>query len=132
MNTRIEALTREGRCGACGHALPFRALDVTFRSTGAAIPLPLAGELHEQSHAWDGDVLSLHVEARNTADSPRRLQVDRVGGGGVSEVVPLAPGESHRFVVSRSSRSETAVKVRSEPGLETRLFHLLDRAHFPA
>ena len=43
-----------------------------------------------------------------------------------------APGESHRFVVSRSSRDERAVRVRSEPGLETRLFHLLDRAHFPA
>jgi hypothetical protein len=46
--------------------------------------------------------------------------------------VPLAPGQSHRFVVSRGSRDEEAVRVLSEAGVETRLHHLLDRAHFPA
>jgi pyruvate formate lyase activating enzyme len=132
MNTRIEGLEPDGRCRTCGLALPFRALDVTFRSAPAAEPLPLVGELSEQSHAWEGDVLSLHVEIRNAAEVPRRMQVERLGGERKAEVVLVKPHESHRFVVSRSSRDEHGVRLRSEPGLETRLFHLLDRAHFPA
>jgi pyruvate formate lyase activating enzyme len=132
MNTRIEALRADGRCAHCGLTLPFRALDVSFRAQAPACVAPLSGEVHEQSHFWEGDVLSLHVEVRNVAGERRRLQVARVGGTARGEEVLLEPGQSHRFVVSRSSRDEQAVRVQSESGLDTRLFHLLDRAHFPA
>ena len=47
------------------------------------------------------------------------------------ETIVILPGESYRFVVSRSSPDEDAVVVVSENGLDTKLFDLLDRAHFP-
>jgi len=132
MNTQIESLRPDGRCGACGYAMPFSALDVTFRAVAPAVDAALEDPVAEQSHTWDGSILSLHVEARNVANVPRRLRVERRGGGKAPEVVPIAPARSHRFVVSRSSVEEQGVCVRNEVGLEVRLLHLLDRAHFPA
>jgi pyruvate formate lyase activating enzyme len=132
MNTKIEALGPDSRCTRCGFAVPFRALDVSFRAAREGAEAPLAGRLDDQSHTWEGDVVSLHVEARNVSAEKRRLQVQRVGGGGAIEFVSLEPGQSHRFVVSRASRDEEAVRVLSEAGLDTRLYQLLDRAHFPA
>jgi hypothetical protein len=115
----------------CGQPMMFSALDVSFRAAlPAAAPL-LEGPVGEQSHAWHGAVLSMHVEARNGAGTARHVRVERSGGALAPEVVRIAPGGSHRFVVSRSSIDEQGVRVLSEAGLETRLFPLLDRAHFP-
>jgi pyruvate formate lyase activating enzyme len=131
MNTRLEALRADGSCAVCGQPKMFSALDVTFRAAlPAAAPL-LEGPVGEQSHAWHGAVLSMHVEARNGAGTARHVRVERSGGALAPEVVRIAPGGSHRFVVSRSSIDEQGVRVLSEVGLETRLFPLLDRAHFP-
>ena len=132
MTTRIEALRPDGGCAACGTLLPFRALDVTFRETAPREETPLAGALHEQSHVWEGAIVSLHVEARNTGSVPRRLRVERQGGLARAEVVALEPGRSHRFVVARSGTEERGVRVVAEPDVEARVMHLLDRAHFPA
>jgi pyruvate formate lyase activating enzyme len=131
MNTRLEKLTRAGACGDCGHVLPFRALEVSFRPANA-VAAPLEGPQSEESHVWEGDILSLHVETRNVSEARQQLRVERIGGRTAAEVMPVEPGQSHRFVVSRSSPEERGVRVQSELGLTTRLFPLLDRAHFPA
>ncbi len=131
MNTRIESLRPDGRCGTCGSHMMFSALDVTFASrNGGSVPA-LGDDVSEQAHVWEGAVLSVHVESRNPTGAIRHVHVERRGGSGAAEVVRIAPGGSHRFVVSRSGADERELCVRSEAGLETRVFPLLDRAHFP-
>jgi pyruvate formate lyase activating enzyme len=132
MTTRVEALRRDGACAACGARLPFSALDVTFREAAPAPDAALSGTVREQTHTWDGAIVSLHVEARNAAGVRRFLRVERLGGEAAAETVGFAAGASHRFVVSRSASDERGIRVVSEADLEVRVMHLLDRAHFPA
>jgi pyruvate formate lyase activating enzyme len=132
MTTRVESLRPDGRCAACDRPLPFRALDVTFRDDAGVEDGPLLGDLSEQTHLWEGDVLSLHVEARNRGSLPARLRVERIGGATGAHTVPLPPDRGHRFVVSRASVEERGVRVSIEAGLDVHLLPLLDRAHFPA
>lgn len=131
MTTRLESLRPDGGCGACGHLLPFRALEAAFRPTSPALGPALMPGGNEQAHDWDGEILSVHVEAENTANASRRLRVERIGGDRAAEIISLSSGRRHRFVVSRSSAAERGVRVVAEPGIEARLLHLLDRAHFP-
>jgi pyruvate formate lyase activating enzyme len=131
MTTRIEALRPDGACAACGEALPFRRLDLTFRETEPAADAALTPGGDTHAYAWDGEILSVHVEVRNTAAEPRRLRVRRVGGDRAAEALTIAAGGGHRFVLSRSGFEETALDIIGEPGLELALWPLLDRAHFP-
>jgi len=46
-------------------------------------------------------------------------------------VIRLEPGESHRFILAKSSPGETGVAVAIETGISSSLHEVFDRAHFP-
>lgn len=135
MNTRLEGLTQEGACRACGYALPWTSLNVSYQNQAYPYARSAWQVQEDQIHEWAGDILSFHVEAKNHAESPRRVAIERrrIGSGTFlrEETVTLHGGESFRFVVSRSHPHEEAVRIGSEAGVSTVLYDLLDRAHFP-
>ena len=134
MNTRLEGVTPEGRCTACAFPIPFSALPVSLKvRTSGGFPAP--ADLQVFEHVWSGDIVSFHVQAQNTGPRATAVMITRrfasPSAPALVEQVPLNPGESFRFVVSRSDPSEQAAIVHGDAGVRIRLLDHLDRAHFP-
>lgn len=119
-------LAAGGACASCG-----TASGIVAGQLGAA---PVAADLPADTrivgHRWEGDVRSIHVQARNSGDHAAPVLVRPVGGAAWS-CRTLAPGESYRFLVAMGSPDEVGVEVAAGTGVATDLHGVLDRAHFP-
>jgi pyruvate formate lyase activating enzyme len=135
MNTHLNGVSTAGLCRFCGFKMFFSELETSFQERNHN-ESPTMGQLvNTQSHKWEGDILSFHVETKNLTDKDKIIRVVRLVGSkemsSDKERVVVLPGESYRFVISRGSPNEKAIRVISDLGLNTKLFDLLDRAHFP-
>jgi len=118
------------RCAQCGADSGIRGLDVAATSPGSGEPqLAEPSALRVIDHLWHGDLRSLHVQVRN--DDTVERQVRHRPLGGTWRVIRLEPGESHRFILAKSSPGETGVAVAIETGISSSLHEVFDRAHFP-
>ena len=76
----------------------------------------------------------MHVEVSNTTDE--RCVLTAVARGGRTEgeqlrVIPLEPGASFRFMVSKTAPDQDGLAVLCDRGVEVSFFEVFDRAHFP-
>ena len=115
-------------CASCGTESTIRGKVATSRPT-SLIPAPSA--MHFVSHLWQGDLRSLHVQVRNLDVVRREFRHRPLGDKSEWTIIYLAPNESHRFILAKSSPSETGVEVGIEVGIESSLHDVFDRAHFP-
>jgi pyruvate formate lyase activating enzyme len=116
------------RCAACGAESGIRGGVAEPRALDPAVPPP---DVRLIEHRWQGDLRSLHVQVRNDDQVVRQVRHRPLGVTAGWNVVRLAPGESHRFILAKSSPDEAGVEVGVEPGIGSSLHDVFDRAHFP-
>lgn len=134
LNTWRRGLMEDGRCECCGAAQSF-VMVPGIRA--AAVDVPFAGEvpggLEERRLDWRGDVQACHVEVENSDTEAASVYYWRLsddGGEGPFSTRAKA-GESHRFIISKSSPDEAGIRLQFPAGLRVRIFEVFDRAHFP-
>lgn len=131
LNAHIRNLDSAGCCRSCGRDAHFVLLD-----PAPAVPTvdePPAEELERRQFSWHGDIRSLHAQVRNLNGAAARVYHRRIWSAGTSDwtVVTLEPGESHRFILAKSSTDESGIEIALPPGLSSNLHEVFDRAHFP-
>jgi pyruvate formate lyase activating enzyme len=130
LNARNHGLDEAGHCSSCGRDAHFK-----MRGTGNAISTvaEVPSGLVRKTFDWHGDIRSLHVQARNVTGGDLAMYVRRSLPSGSTpwQVIPLAPGESFRFIVAKSLRDEMGCEVAVASSVETNLHEVFDRAHFP-
>lgn len=118
------------RCARCGADSGIRGLDLAVTSAGSGEhQLDEPSAMRVIDHQWHGDLRSLHVQVRN--DDTVMRQVRHRPHSGTWRVIRLEPGESHRFILAKSSPDEAGVAVAVETGISSSLHDVFDRAHFP-
>jgi len=118
------------RCAGCGAESGIRGLDHAAPAVCATAPLDDPASERVIEHHWRGDLRSLHVYVRNGDSQARQVRHRRLGAAEWS-AIRLVPGESHRFILAKSSLDEAGVEVAIETGIEASLHDVFDRAHFP-
>jgi pyruvate formate lyase activating enzyme len=123
------------RCVRCGTETGLRALDLSDTRASANAPFGSgepgsASSYRTSDHRWQGDLRSLHVQVRNDDVTVRHVRHRPLGAASCA-LIPLQPGESHRFILAKSSPDETGVEVAVESGIASSLHDVFDRAHFP-
>ncbi len=119
---------KDNHCISCGTTAPIRGENATPRPTCATPPPEM---LNMQTHLWQGDLRSLHVQVRNDANTRREIRYSPIGNNTEWTVINLDPDESHRFIIAKSSPNENGVEVGAEQGIKISLLDVFDRAHFP-
>jgi pyruvate formate lyase activating enzyme len=132
LNAQAGGLDERGHCRACDRNAHFRLMPPAppVPTVEAA---PLDG-LEVRSIDWHGDIRSAHVQALNKGDEPANLYHRRRHADGQTEpwnVVTLAPEESYRFILAKSSEDEVGPEVAMPPQVTSNLHEVFDRAHFP-
>lgn len=131
LNAKPVGLDQQGHCTKCGK-------DAHVKMRGDAPPRQLvkdidSGMTHKEFF-WHGDIRSLHVQSKNTKDSPQKLYVRRRLNDGTNTewtVFNLVPGESFRFIVAKNFANEIGAEVALPQGIPNNLHEVFDRAHFP-
>ncbi|MCC6554903.1 MAG: AmmeMemoRadiSam system radical SAM enzyme [Polyangiaceae bacterium] len=133
LNATIRALDERGRCKKCG-----RDAHVKLRGAAPAAPsvseAPAGDRLVIKKFQWHGDIRSLHVQAKNTAQHPVTIYARRDLADASStpwRVYTLSPQESFRFIMAKSLPDETGCEIRIPGDIESNLHEVFDRAHFP-
>lgn len=133
LNARIVGLRPDGTCTGCGAHAGFKLM-ATPPPPREKVAAPPAEGMRTASHTWHGDIRSLHLQVRNTADEEQAVFQRRFGDSEVGPewtVVRLAPGESYRFIAAKATPAEEGVEVAIPSGVESSLHEVFDRAHFP-
>lgn len=133
LNAKMIGVDADNRCAGCGRPTQLKQL-VNPEPGRTRIPrLPSGKHLDPARFHWHGDVRSLHVQVRNQADVPQEVYERRLGDGVPADwsVLPLAPGESYRFIAAKAYPGETGVEVAVPPKCQSSLHEVFDRAHFP-
>ena len=130
LRATLVGLAGDGTCRACG-VMSGVVSGVVAESLGTSptVTTQVAGA-RVVRHIWQGDVRSLHVQARNNGVVAAAVLVRPVGGTSWATRT-LAAGESYRFLVAMNSADEVGVDIAAAPGVETDVHDVLDRAHFP-
>lgn len=118
------------RCAACGTESGIHTLAVVSPRPDPVIPEAGASSLRLVEHRWQGDLRSLHVQVRNEDQTARQLR-HRPLESAHWTTMRLEPGESHRFILAKSSPDEIGIELGVEPGITSSLHDVFDRAHFP-
>lgn len=134
LNARVEALNEQGCCTRCGRDAHVKmAVYAQSGELAAVRDDDHGGEL--RTFDWQGDINSLHVQARNTSTVEALIHERRRLADAAPmpwRVVRLAPGESYRFIVAKSFPNESGCEVFVPNTVQMDLHEVLDRAHFPA
>lgn len=134
LSASLIGLGDDGCCTGCGHDANFELNGARKAQKPTLTDLPEGIDVKVQSFDWHGDICSLHVQALNTSDETaslfdrRRYAGDRVGPW---RRTCLQPGESYRYILSKSAEDELGPEVALEPSLRSNLHEVFDRAHFP-
>jgi pyruvate formate lyase activating enzyme len=132
LNARSVGLDELGRCQACKTDAHVRLPPKREgRRTVEALPIECQTV---RSFDWHGDIRSIHVQVRNTSNGPKNVGHRRRKGYSVPTqwtLTELAPGESYRFIVAKSSTEETGAEIALSDEIESNLHEVFDRAHFP-
>lgn len=126
LRATLVGLADDGTCRTCGVASGVIAGMLGKIPAAAALPT----DARMVRHTWQGDVRSLHVQARNSGATAASVLVRSVGGTAWATRT-LAAGESYRFLVAMGSADEVGVDIAAASGVETNVHDVLDRAHFP-
>ncbi len=133
LNASVSGLDSKGCCRNCGRDHHFSEPFLASPSpTVAALSDP--GALDLRKFDWHGAIGSIHVQVRNKEQGPAHVYHRRhkIGGSHTDwTAIPLANGESYRFIISRGSDEETGAEVALPRNCETNLHEVFDRAHFP-
>ena len=96
LNADLVGLDGDGRCVAGGSRAPIKPLP-DARRRGRVQDLPAGEHLDVAGFGWHGDVRALHVQLRNTSDTPARAYTRRYGDAAADqgwEVIDLVRGRA--------------------------------------
>ncbi len=133
LNAQIVGLNSAGRCSQCGRDAHFRLFGSEVpHSNGESSALPAKDNLSKRFF-WHGDIRSMHVQVRNHSQMPVSVFSHRLLENGSSPWVdvPLAPGESYRFIVAKAYAKEVGCEMSWPQTVSNSLHEVFDRAHFP-
>jgi pyruvate formate lyase activating enzyme len=132
LNAAPVGLDERANCRACGRPSGVKLLPPRAAADNRTAMLPASCTSH-QSFDWHGDIRSLHVQVRNDTISTAPICHRRRTATGASPwtVIQLAPGESYRFILAKSSPDEIGPDIVLPGGLPSNLHEVFDRAHFP-
>jgi pyruvate formate lyase activating enzyme len=132
LNAVVMNMDDRGHCTQCGRDAHFKHVGLSRNQGLPYRPASPQGERH--AFDWHGDIRSLHIQLKNpmSADMAvwhrRRFEGGRTGAW---ETVPLRPGESWRFIISKSALDELGPEVIVPAHIESNIHEVFDRAHFP-
>jgi pyruvate formate lyase activating enzyme len=134
LNASLVGIDTAGNCTHCGKAAGFKVFAEPAKPRDSVEVLPVDADLKTATFNWEGDIKALHVQVRNDQDSLQVVYSRRFGDPEVKshwELIPLLPGESHRFIAAKSTPAEIGVEVAIPAGITSSLHSVFDRAHFP-
>lgn len=89
-------------------------------------------DLRTSSYNWRGDIISVHVQAKNTGDAPASIYYRPQNSAQTNwKTVTLEAQESYRFILTKSHPSEIGLEIAWDPSIQSNLYEVFDRAHFP-
>lgn len=134
LNAQLVGIDAAGNCTACAKPAGFKVFPEAAVARPQVAELPADASLNKAHYAWDGDIRALHVQVRNDASDTQMIYTRRYGAPGTSQawdIIPLVPGESHRFIAAKSTPDEVGVEVAIPANIHSSLHQVFDRAHFP-
>jgi pyruvate formate lyase activating enzyme len=133
LNAQMVGVTLSNRCSGCGTPADLKQLASPDPGRARISQLPRGEDLEPAGFQWHGDIRSLHIQVQNLASTPQRVYERRTGDGvpGTWAVLPLAPGESYRFIAAKAYPGETGIEVAVPSACQSSLHEVFDRAHFP-
>lgn len=132
LNASRVGLDDRGHCIRCGTDAHVKLLPQP-QARATVAELSPACDLR-RSFDWHGDIRSLHVQVRNEDSRPMPVYYRRRmnnGTAGSWTGVELAPEESFRFIIAKSSPNELGPDVAMPSYAVSNLHEVFDRAHFP-
>jgi pyruvate formate lyase activating enzyme len=131
LDAKIKALDSEGRCNACGENSHFNLENKLALKPDTINTLTPDG-LKTSSYNWRGDIISVHVQAKNTGDTPATIYYRPQNNDQTNwKTVTLEAQESYRFILTKSQPSEIGLEIAWASSIQSNLFEVFDRAHFP-
>jgi pyruvate formate lyase activating enzyme len=132
LNARMVGIDDQGHCLKCGRDGHFKLMPPTK-------PVPTKDEieldgLEVKSLDWHGDIRSAHVQVHNENGADAQVYHRRRHSDGTTEpwkILPLASGESYRFILAKSKESEIGPVIAMPQTVKSNLHEVFDRAHFP-
>jgi pyruvate formate lyase activating enzyme len=133
LNANAIGLDERGLCAQCGRSPHVKLLPKRDQLARTTQELPAECD-SVRSVDWHGDIRSVHVQVRNDSDGTLPVcHRRRRTGSSVSPwtVIRLAPGESFRFIIAKSSTDEIGPDVAMPASMKSNVHEVFDRAHFP-
>ncbi len=133
LNAQLVGVTAGNRCAECGEPADLKQLANPDPGRARVAELPPDQQVEPARFQWHGDIRSLHVQVQNLASVPQQVYERRFGDGVPPgwAVLPLAPGESYRFIAAKAYPGERGVEVAVPAACQSSLHEVFDRAHFP-
>lgn len=132
LTTTIHDLDHSGCCAKCGTSADTKMMP-QIDPVKCTPTLPDDG-LVQKEFNWHGDINSLHVQVENPASEADEVYYRGRSQDGMIEpwkIVPVNGGESYRFIIAKSTESETGAEIALPASFKSNLFEIFDRAHFP-
>lgn len=136
LNARRVGLDAHNNCVKCGSRLPLISIPERSASLKPTELIPEAGEsIAVERFNYHGDVRACHVEALNVTNKMGTFVYKRrdAMGNYLGEpiAIPVKPGESYRFIISKGYPEEIGVELHYVNSNIVRVFEVFDRAHYP-
>ena len=125
----LESLQDDATCANCGKAAHFNAIDLKNKS---AVGMQPDKEFRRHDYEWRGDIISLHVQAKNPSDQSASIYYRAKNEeADCWKEIAMAPGESYRFILAKADAKDTGLEIALPDFIVSNLFEVFDRAHFP-
>jgi pyruvate formate lyase activating enzyme len=131
LTANLESLQEDGSCSNCNQQNSFTELKLEGFTKKADSTSP-PEDFIRHTYEWRGDITSLHVQVKNPSSQKENIyyQPFNKALGNWTEM-DMAPEESYRFILAKSNSDETGLEIAVPDSMESNLFEVFDRAHFP-
>ncbi len=131
LDAEIKALNSEGCCSSCGENSHFNLGNKLPFKPNTINSLPNA-DLKVSFYNWRGDIISVHIQAKNTGHTPASIYYRPQNNDQTNwKTVTLEAQESYRFILTKSQTTEIGLEIAWDSSIQSNLFEVFDRAHFP-
>jgi pyruvate formate lyase activating enzyme len=127
----LESLKEDGSCANCNQDNHFNGLDLkaTIRKTDSKSP---PEDFIRHTYEWRGDITSLHAQVKNPSSQSACLYYRALKEEPREWIdVEMASDESFRFILAKSNPDEKGLEIAIPEFMNSNLFEVFDRAHFP-
>jgi len=133
INTEVVGLAGDGKCKNCGFQTKIKVKP--FENVMKKTVTEQYKHDSKEVYRWSQEINRLHIEGTNPEEKEAEISIYRLGHhekkASDTRRTTILPGETYKFIISKSKPEETGIVICYPPTLKIRFSELLDRAHLP-